>query len=142
MLRVHRYVTGRANERGAAEALGDFRRFPAWMWRNTVMVEFVNWLRGWNLHPDHKSARVGIFGMDLYSMHASMESVLGYLDKVDPEAARRARRRYSCFEHFGEDPQAYGYATTRGHDEPCEGAVVAQLIELRRRYGEFMSRDG
>ena len=142
MLRVHRYVTGRANERGAAEALGDFRRFPSWMWRNTVMVEFVNWLRGWNLHPDRKNAHAGIFGMDLYSMHASMESVLGYLDKVDPEAARRARRRYSCFELFGEDPQAYGYATTRGHSEPCEGAVVAQLIELRRKYGEFMSRDG
>jgi len=142
MLRVHRYVTGRVHERGAAEALGDFRRFPAWMWRNTVMVEFVNWLRGWNLHPDHKNDRAGIFGMDLYSMHASMESVLGYLDKVDPEAARRARRRYSCFEHFGEDPQAYGYATTRGHSEPCEGAVVAQLIELRRKYGEFISRDG
>ena len=57
MLRVHRYVTGRANERGAAEALGDFRRFPAWMWRNTVMVEFVNWLRGWNLHPDRKGVK-------------------------------------------------------------------------------------
>ena len=142
MLRVHRYVTGRANERGAAEALGDFRRFPAWMWRNTVMVEFVNLLRGWNLHPDRKNDRAGIFGMDLYSMHASMESVLGYLDKVDSEAARRARRRYSCFEHFGEDPQAYGYATTRGHSEPCEDEVVAQLIELRRKYGEFMSRDG
>ena len=142
MLRVHRYVTGRANERGAAEALGDFRRFPTWMWRNTVMVEFVNWLRGWNLHPDRKNARTGIFGMDLYSMHASMESVLGYLDTVDPEAARRARRRYSCFELFGEDPQAYGYATTRGHSEPCENEVVAQLIELRRKYGEFMSRDG
>ena len=142
MLRVHRYVTGCANECGAAEALGDFRRFPTWMWRNTVMVEFVNWLRGWNLHPDRTNARAGIFGMDLYSMHASMESVLGYLDTVDPEAARRARRRYSCFELFGEDPQAYGYATTRGHSEPCENEVVAQLIELRRKYGEFMSRDG
>ena len=88
MLRVHRYFTGRGQERGAAEALGDFRRFPAWMWRNTVMVELVNWLRGWNLHPDRKNDRAGIFGMDLYSMHASMESVLGYLNKVDSEAAR------------------------------------------------------
>jgi erythromycin esterase-like protein len=141
-LRVHRYVTGRAPERDAAEALGDFRRFPAWMWRNTVMVEFVNWLRNWNLHSDRKGTGAGIFGMDLYSLHTSMESVLGYLDKVDPESARRARRRYSCFELFGEDPQAYGYATTRGHSEPCEDEVVAQLTELRRKYGEFMSRDG
>jgi erythromycin esterase-like protein len=142
MLRVHRYVTGRAEERGAAEALGDFRRFPAWMWRNTVMVEFVEWLRGWNLQPGRESGRAGIFGIDLYSMHASMESVLAYLDKVDPDAARRARRRYGCFEFFGKDPQAYGYATTRGHEESCEAEVVAQLTELRRKYGELMSRDG
>jgi erythromycin esterase-like protein len=142
MLRVHRYVTGRAEERGAAQALGDFRRFPGWMWRNTVMTEFVRWLRGWNLQADVEHARVGIFGLDLYSMHASMASVLGYLAKVDPDAARRARRRYSCFEHFGEDPQAYGYATTRGHAESCEQAVVAQLVELRRNYGELISRDG
>ena len=142
MLRVHRYVTGRTKEPSAAAALGDFRRFPAWMWRNTVMVEFIDWLRGWNLQPDHKSDLAGIFGMDLYSLHASMESVLGYLDKSDPEAASRARQRYSCFDHFGKDPQAYGYATTRGNSESCETEVVAQLVELRRKYGESMSRSG
>jgi len=52
MLRVHRHVTGRTNEPSAAAALGDFRRFPAWMWRNTVMVEFIDWLRGWNLQGE------------------------------------------------------------------------------------------
>ena len=75
-------------------------------------------------------------------MHASIESVLGYLDKVDPDAARRARQRYGCFEFFGEDPQLYGYATTRGHAESCEDAVVAQLADLRRKHGELMRRDG
>ena len=44
-----------------------------------------------------------------------MEAVLAYLDKVDPEAAERgARERYACFDHFGEDPQAYGYAAGLG----------------------------
>jgi erythromycin esterase-like protein len=141
MLRVHRYATGRTEEGDATEALGDFRRFPAWMWRNTVMVEFVEWLREWNLAPG-RDAGVGIFGMDLYSMHASMESVLGYLDKVDPDAARRARDRYGCFEFFGQDPQLYGYATTRGQAESCEDEVVAQLTDLRRKYGELIGRDG
>jgi erythromycin esterase-like protein len=141
-LRAHRYVIGRATERDAAGALGDFRRFPAWMWRNTVMVEFVEWLRNWNREVARNKRRAGLFGLDLYSMHASMESVLAYLQKTDPEAARRARRRYSCFEFFGDDPQAYGYATTRGHAESCEDEVVAQLTELRRKYGELMSRDG
>ena len=80
--------------------------------------------------------------MDLYSLHASIESVLGYLERVDAAAARRAGRRYGCFEFFGEDPQAYGYATTRGQVESCEEEVVAQLVELRRKYGDIMSRDG
>src|SRR5437016_14197639 len=67
MLRVHRYVTGRSEDKGAAEALGDFRRFPAWMWRNTVMVEFVEWLRQWNSQQPERDW-AGIFGMDLYSL--------------------------------------------------------------------------
>lgn len=142
MLRVHRYITGRTPERTPAEALADFRRFPAWMWRNTVMESFVGWLRAWNLQPGHEAGRTGIFGMDLYSLHASMEAVLKYLEKLDPDAAQRARRRYGCFEHFGGDPQAYGYLTTRGHVEPCERAVVEQLVDLRKSYGEFLSRDG
>lgn len=62
MLRVHRHVSGRTNEISAAAALGDFRRFPAWMWRNTVMVEFIDWLRGWNLQPARKNDRAGILG--------------------------------------------------------------------------------
>jgi erythromycin esterase-like protein len=141
MLRVHRYVIGRVKERDASEALADFRRFPAWMWRNTVMLDFVEWLRDWNRSRPEED-RAGLFGLDLYSMHASIESVLGYLDKVDPEAAGRARHRYSCFEFFGEDPQLYGYATTRGQAESCEDEVTAQLSELRRKYGELMRRDG
>jgi len=141
-LRVHRYVTGDALEPDAATALGDFRRFPAWMWRNTAMVEFVDWLREWNLRPGNSLAQVGLFGLDLYSLHASMAAVLDYLDKVDPEAAARARTRYGCFDVFGDDPQNYGLATSLGQSESCEEAVVAQMVELRRNYGELMSRDG
>ena len=75
-------------------------------------------------------------------MHTSIESVLGYLDKVDPTAARRARHRYACFEHFSEEPQAYGAATTLRGKEPCEDEVVDQLIELQRKQTELMQRDG
>jgi Erythromycin esterase homolog len=41
-LRVHRFVTGRSDDPDALRALGVFRRFPAWMWRNETMVEFVD----------------------------------------------------------------------------------------------------
>jgi erythromycin esterase-like protein len=101
--RVHRYVRGLAGateDTNADEALSGFRRFPTWMWRNTVVVEFVERLRGFNKNIDPKRAPVGFYGMDLYSLHASIDAVLQYLDKADPEAVRRARLRYSCFDHF------------------------------------------
>ena len=140
--RVHRYVNSRGNDAGAAAALGDFRRFPTWMWRNTVVVDFVEWLREWNQRHGRQENMAGFYGMDLYSMHTSIESVLGYLDKVDPTAARRARHRYACFEHFSEEPQAYGAATTLRGKEPCEDEVIDQLIELQRKQTELMQRDG
>jgi erythromycin esterase-like protein len=64
-----------------------------------------------------------------------MEAVLSYLDEADPEAAERARGRYACFDHFGPDPQVYGYETGLGGAEPCERAVVEQLVELRKAAG-------
>src|SRR5438874_4573041 len=137
--RVHRVVTGREYADTAEEALRDFRRFPAWMWRNTVMADFVAWLREWNRHNQNAA---GIYGLDLYSMHRSIESVLDYLEKNDPVAARRARDRYACFEHFSVEPQLYGQATVIRGKEPCEDEVTEQLVEMRRKYREFISRDG
>ncbi len=141
-LRAHRYITGPSKDRNATTALGGFTRFPAWMWRNTVMVEFLGWLRARNELVSANDRPVGVFGMDLYSLHASIDAVVSYLEKADPDAADRARRRYACFECFGDDPQQYGYLTTRGRKEPCEDEVVAQLVDLRRRYGNLLRRGG
>lgn len=140
--RVHRYVTGRSDDRSADDALSDFRRFPSWMWRNTVVLDFVEWLRDWNTSQQSRREPTGFYGMDLYSLHGSIEAVLKYLDKVDPQAARRARRRYSCFEHFSEEPQRYGLATVIRGEEPCDDEVIAQLVELQRRQTELLNRDG
>jgi erythromycin esterase-like protein len=75
-------------------------------------------------------------------LYTSIAAVLRYLDKVDPEAAQRARKRYSCFEQFGENTQAYGYAAGMGFVESCEGQVVSELTELQRRAAELAQRDG
>src|SRR5215216_114590 len=140
--RVNRYVRGESDDAEARAALGGFKRFPTWMWRNTVVVEFVEWLRAHNDAQPEGATKVGFYGLDLYSLYTSIEAVLGYLQKVDPEAAHRARRRYSCFEHFSEDTQAYGYAATFGMTESCERQVIGQLVELRRRAADYASRDG
>ena len=139
--RVNRWVRHASGDPDANAALGDFVRFPRWMWRNREVLEFIEWLRGHNT-PLDADARVGFYGLDLYSLHTSMQAVLAYLRKVDPAAAERARYRYACFEHFGEDPQAYGYAASIGVSRTCEDDVIAQLVELRRKAAEYATRDG
>ena len=140
--RLNRYVRGASDDVDAVEALADFRRFPTWMWRNKVVVEFIEWLRAYNDALPQGAEKVGFYGLDFYSLHTSMKAVLRYLEKVDPEATKKARERYSCFDHFGEDTQAYGLMTRLNLSKSCEEEVVNQLIELQRRAGQFARSGG
>ena len=140
--RVNRYVRGMSDDVDAIEALADFRRFPTWMWRNTDVVEFLEWLRAYNDALPLSATKIGFYGLDLYSLRASMKAVLHYLDKVDPDAAKRARARYACFDHFGEDTQVYGFMTASGLAKSCEEEVISQLVDLQRRAMEYARRDG
>ena len=139
--RVNRYVRGGGGDVDATQALVGFERFPQWMWRNADVLDFVGWLREHNdaLRPER---RVGFYGLDLYSLNASMDAVLGYLRVVDPAAARRAEERYACFEEFGGDYQRYGHATSLGLRPTCEHEVIAQLVEMRRDARRHAERDG
>ncbi len=140
--RVNRYVRNYSDDQSPDEALSDFQRFPTWMWRNTVMDEFVGWLRDHNSQRSRDTDRVGFYGLDLYSLTASVEAVISYLDSVDPEAAERARDRYDCFGRFADNEQAYGYAASLGVTQACEDDVVNQLVELQRRASDLAVRDG
>jgi erythromycin esterase-like protein/predicted phosphoribosyltransferase len=139
--RVNRYVRGLGSDLDAAAALSGFQRFPAWMWHNTEVRDFIEWLRDYNTGR-RPETQVGFYGMDLYSLFSSMQEVLTYLDRVDTEAAQRARYRYSCFDHAGEDSQAYGYSASFGLAPSCEDAVVQQLREMTRRAGEVAATPG
>ncbi|MDL2357636.1 MAG: erythromycin esterase family protein [Pseudomonadota bacterium] len=139
--RVNRYVRGEGSDRDAVGALGGFKRFPSWMWRNADVVEFVDWLRGWNASRP-APASTGFYGLDLYSLFTSMDEVLRYLDRVDPAAAADARQRYACFDHYGEDSQQYAYAAGIGHSESCQREVITQLQHMQSRAAEYMRADG
>jgi erythromycin esterase-like protein len=128
--RANLFVRGDGDDETPEEALSDFRRFPAWMWRNLDVVEFLRWLRRWNDGLPARAPKVGFYGLDLYSLRTSMAEVVAFLERVDPDAAARARERYACFDHFGPDPQAYAYQAGFGAAEPCEQAVLEQLLEL------------
>jgi erythromycin esterase-like protein/predicted phosphoribosyltransferase len=141
--RVNRYVQGRSDDATAEESLRGFERFPTWMWRNEVMLDFVGWLRE---HNDSISRRVGanagFYGLDLYSLYRSIHEVIAYLEQVDPVAAARARERYACFDHYGGEGQTYGAAAAYGAGESCEREVVEQLVDLQRHAVEYARRDG
>ncbi len=140
--RVNRYVMGISDDANADTALSDFRRFPTWMWRNSEVLAFVEWLRAHNDARINPALKARFYGLDLYSLRASMEAVVSYLEHVDPDEAVRARARYSCFDHIGGEGQAYGYALAYSGAIPCENEVVTQLIELRRRAEGYLRRDG
>jgi len=140
--RVNRYVRGASDDFDAAEALSDFRRFPTWMWRNTVVAEFVEWQRAFNQSRSERAGKTGFYGLDLYSLRGSMKAVLQYLDRIDPEAAKRARHRYACFDQFGEDTQTYGFMTSLNLSKSCEEEVVKQLVDLRAQVWDAARRTG
>jgi erythromycin esterase-like protein len=128
--RVNRYVRGMSDDPDAIEALGGFQRFPAWMWRNTDVVEFVNWLRAHNDQLQDGTPKIGFYGLDLYSLRASRQAVIKYLDKVDPRARDRLRAQYACFDDFGDN--ARGYGVLGGIGRPCRDAAVAGVVELQQ----------
>ncbi len=140
--RVNRYVRGGREDANAEEALRGFERFPSWMWRNADVLDFVGWLRAHNDGLAADTLRVGFYGLDLYSLYASIEAVIGYLEGIDPVGAARARERYACFEQFGGESQAYGYAATMGISESCRRGVMEQLLELQRAAAVYARLDG
>ena len=117
---------------GPAPAEPPFQRFPRWMWRNTDFAALVDWLRRENAGRAPKD-RAGLYGLDLYSLGASIEAVLGYLDRHDPDAAGVARKRYGCLTPWAEEPAHYGSAVLRRRYGSCEEAVVAQCREILQR---------
>lgn len=118
-----------------------FARFPTWMWRNTEMRSFVDWLHENNTDRDYGN-RTAIYGLDLYSLYTSIGSVLEYLGDIDFDAARVARQRYGCLTPWQADPAAYGHAALTGTYRTCEKEVVRMLEDVLRKRNEYSFNDG
>jgi len=131
--RVNRYVRGLGDDGDAEEALRGFERFPTWMWRNADVLDFVGWLRSFNDDRASGAPKVGFYGLDVYSLFASADAVIKYLERHDPAAAQRAREHYACFDYFGPDEQAYARAVQQHGVASCEEDVITVLTDMRRR---------
>lgn len=127
--RVNRYVRLKSNDSNADDALSDFHRFPTWMWRNRDVLEFIEWLRGHNAALAANAPSVGFYGLDFYSLYRSIDVMIATLERLDPEAAKRARERYACFEQFA-DSEDYAFRAGLQTTKSCEDEAVAQLTEM------------
>ncbi|MFB7816668.1 erythromycin esterase family protein [Paenibacillus chitinolyticus] len=134
--RLNRYVKGKAGaDSSAAEALGDFTRWPTWMWANTEIRDFAEWLKAHNAASHGNGSerqKVGFYGIDMYSLWESMEAVICYLEKTRSPQLEQARRTYACFEPYSRDHQTYGIAAGL-LSESCEDEVVELLKQMRSR---------
>jgi protein-L-isoaspartate(D-aspartate) O-methyltransferase len=136
--RIDHFVRQRDAPRSEWQA---FARFPAWMWRNRDVRDFVDWLREHNGRRD-PAQRVRFAGLDLYGLHNSIEAVLQYLEHVDPPTAMVARERYGCLTPWQSDPAAYGRAALTGAYRSCERDVVHVLQDLlEKRMDELRKED-
>ncbi len=136
---INQFLKSNQIQKSAAESLDGFRRFPVWMWKNKEMLSFIEQLKNFNLQmPVEK--RVAFYGLDLYSLYSSIEAVISYLDKVDPDAAAMARKRYACFYRYGNDDDSYGQAMNYVK-ENCQKQVVEQLLELQKKRNEYLQQN-
>jgi len=126
--RVHRYVQG--EDHSAREVMDVFSVYPTWMWGNEDALHFIEWLRRYNDSLSDLGKKVGFYGLDLYSLYSAMDTVINYLDSIDPEAGKAARARYACFEPFNGNKDMYAYGAGLGIMESCENQAVRVLQEM------------
>jgi erythromycin esterase-like protein len=128
--RVNQYVRGLGSDRSAAEALGSYRNFPRWMWRNAEFRDFVERLRTLNLARPPEQ-RVGVYGMDVYDLFEAADFAVTHLRRVDPAAAARVRGHYRCFDRYRRSIDDYA-AAQRRPGASCERQAQAALGEVEK----------
>jgi erythromycin esterase len=135
---VNNYIKGISGSgQSAYDVLYSFNRWPTWMWANREIVDLVEWLREYNKSISEEQ-QVGFYGLDVYSLWESMEAVIGYLRKIDPEAVKTAIEAYRCFEPYGKSVEDYARATAFV-PESCEDEVIDMLIDLHDKAKQYKS---
>lgn len=137
--RLNRYIKGYEDAgKTEEEVLRKFDRWPTWMWANWEVAALLSWMKDYNDNIV-KNKKIGFYGLDLYSLGESLDAILEYLDKEDPEAARETRKVMECFDTYGgTEGQSYAMAT-RLVPESCEDDVVKMLSNISSRAERYNS---
>jgi erythromycin esterase-like protein len=136
---VNRHVKGYEDAiADPVQALREFTRWPTWMWANWEVHEWIGWLKGFNQVRPAEHRR-GFYGLDVYSLWESMDAIMKYLEKEDPDALETAKQAMQCFEpHRDENGQRYALST-RLVPEGCSAEVTRMLSEIRDKVPTYNS---
>lgn len=124
---LNNYIS-RGQGDSAYEVLSKYSRWPTWMWANTAVVELAEWMRSHNAHTAAEKS-CGFYGLDIYSLFESIESILRHVRELDPFLEKRISDYYSCFEPYNRNEISYARSTLI-YPEGCIDEVVHALQEL------------
>lgn len=133
---INRFIKGyKEGPENVHNALKAFKRFPTWMWANEEIAELVTWLKK---HNEQKEEKVGFYGIDVYSLWESLEEVITYLSKTDPEGTELAfaKKAFACFEPFNRHPETYAISSVN-ISEACIDEVSKLLTSIRAHEDKY-----
>ena len=134
---VNRFIKGYDTKGNQQNVLKAFERWPTWMWANQEIAEFVNWLEKYNKQiGNHK--KIGFYGIDVYSLWESLDEVVSYLRKTNPEGTDLAfaKKAISCFEPFNRHPETYAFSSIHISDA-CVEEVVKLVASIRKNEKQY-----
>jgi len=131
--RLNRYIKNYEDSgKTAYEVLHSFSRWPTWMWANWETVALAEWLREHNDKMLDTSNKIGFYGLDVYSLWESFDSIIQYLDRKDPVTKKTAINALNCFEPYKEGEGSQYAKASRMVPDLCENEVVDLLSKIRR----------
>ncbi|HSU79112.1 MAG TPA: erythromycin esterase family protein [Candidatus Angelobacter sp.] len=129
--KVNQYIKGHPDApQSARDILNSFDRWPTWMWANEEIIPLLDWLKAYNMDKPYNE-RVGFYGMDLYSLWESMETILKYLEKIGSRDIEKAKKVLTCFHPHDRKAQDYG-AHAAFFSEDCIEEVVELLMTIQK----------
>lgn len=137
--RLNRYIKGYVQSpTHAREVLRQFNRWPTWMWANWEIVALAEWLRKHNAAlPANK--RTGFYGLDVYSLWESLDVLLDYMKREDPQMLKEVRKVADCFHPYSREEGSSYASATAALPYSCQDQVVKLLAGIRKKLPQYNS---
>ena len=129
--RINRYIKHYHNAgESARDVVMNFKRWPQWMWANWEVIALIEWLQEHNKNLPEQD-KVGFYGLDVYSLWDSLDEIMKFIEKADPEAASYVKSAFKCFQPYEGNEHLYAHFSWAGRS--CQEQVIRLLQEIRTR---------